>query len=1164
MNQRRAGFFAVLLIGVLLFSSLISYVNAAGAGQNDAGLGRDASDTKLNSPTLLNSGRYLGQLVTSTDTQDWYTFKTPSGAGRAPVEILLQSLTGNNVLSLELHDGRQEVTAPAAATGAGGAGVWAIERSLSPDTNYWIRVQLGQGGITGRYELALSKHTENDANQPKDGDAGNEVSLGDIAPRQSLTFEGNLTTADTEDRYRFRIPEGNSVIIAGVHHTPTASLTASLSPIGTAPNPTMQQQRSGPGFAAAYQPNANSDAAGREWRLTVSRSPTTSTVPYSVTLAIQPDNSPDPGKPAGQEASADTTGAEPITQGSHRATLVPSQGDIRDVYKLQNVAVGEIIHVGASANTGDVSRPVLGLVLYRAGGTGGIEMARVSPCRTAAGISLTATHGGDWFVEVVDQSPGGGGCTQQVALRDGEYAISYRLLKQRENGAADAPASIDQAPMVPPTGAANDVFSEAWMDSTDVNDMFKLGDLVAGQGVRVGATTDVPGMEYSIQLFRNATLVATSTSTSGTGRINSAVGVNGTYFVRFDYHAPTEGAPPLGFIHFYAAAHADESPTAVTLLEINRPATGGGDVTRSSVTVRWSRSVDDDFQRYEVHAGLNQGYTPSSGTLKQTITNRDTTQATVEGLRSDTSYEFVVRVVDQSGHQADSNRRTTTTRSGPLSNTAPTLDGGGVSPSSGTTSTLFKFQVNYTDADNDPPTRAQVVISGTRSNMVAQETTYSEGALFIFETTLTAGTKDFFFEFSDGQTAGDARDPRGAGSYTGPTVAQGGNRPPTAAASANRTDGDAPLAVRFDVAASDPDGDALTYSWDFDTSNGVQSDSSQKSPQHTYTRRGVYTAVVFVRDSRGAESSDSLSINVRGSANEAPSVNAQATPSEGEAPLTVQFSANAQDADGTIVSYKWDFDNSNGLGQDSTVASPTFTYTKAGSFVATVTVRDNGSAETVDSVTVVVRTAENGPPSILVTADPVEGSAPLVVNFSATATDPDGETVIVEWDFDTSNEFQVEATGFVASHTYETTGEFTAMAIARDPNGATATGTTTIRVLAGGASSVFIVAEPSSGKAPLAVNFRADTSGMVAAAETYEWDFGDGGTGTGREVIHTYEKPGSYGVILIVTDENGGKYESTATIRVQGGGSPGLGPAFAIALVVAVAFVLHRRRQGPK
>jgi len=65
-----------------------------------------------------------------------------------------------------------------------------------------------------------------------------------------------------------------------------------------------------------------------------------------------------------------------------------------------------------------------------------------------------------------------------------------------------------------------------------------------------------------------------------------------------------------------------------------------------------------------------------------------------------------------------------------------------------------------------------------------------------------------------------------------------------------------------------------------------------------------------------------------------------------------------------------------------------------------------------------------------------------------------------------------------------------------------------------------------AGPAPLTVIFDAlsshDSDGVIL---TYNWDYGDGSTGSGDEVSHTYTTEGSYTVILEVTD-NGGKTTS--------------------------------------
>jgi glucose/arabinose dehydrogenase len=66
----------------------------------------------------------------------------------------------------------------------------------------------------------------------------------------------------------------------------------------------------------------------------------------------------------------------------------------------------------------------------------------------------------------------------------------------------------------------------------------------------------------------------------------------------------------------------------------------------------------------------------------------------------------------------------------------------------------------------------------------------------------------------------------------------GANRPPTATITADRTNGPAPLTVRFDARSSvDPDGDTLRYEWDLD-GDGAYDDSTSATPQRTYTNAG--------------------------------------------------------------------------------------------------------------------------------------------------------------------------------------------------------------------------------------------------------------------------------------------------------------------------------------
>ena len=66
---------------------------------------------------------------------------------------------------------------------------------------------------------------------------------------------------------------------------------------------------------------------------------------------------------------------------------------------------------------------------------------------------------------------------------------------------------------------------------------------------------------------------------------------------------------------------------------------------------------------------------------------------------------------------------------------------------------------------------------------------------------------------------------------------------------------------------------------------------------------------------------------------------------------------------------------------------------------------------------------------------------------------------------------------------------------------------------------------------PFAVFFAGtatDPDGYIAA---YNWDFGDGATGSGQTVTHTYSVPGIFNVRLTVADNNGATASLTKEVK---------------------------------
>ncbi|MGH3449619.1 MAG: PKD domain-containing protein, partial [Haloechinothrix sp.] len=126
-----------------------------------------------------------------------------------------------------------------------------------------------------------------------------------------------------------------------------------------------------------------------------------------------------------------------------------------------------------------------------------------------------------------------------------------------------------------------------------------------------------------------------------------------------------------------------------------------------------------------------------------------------------------------------------------------------------------------------------------------------------------------------------------------------GNRPPTAAATADPTSGAAPLTVQFDATAShDPDpGDTLSYAWDLD-GDGAFDDSAEATPTYTYIQQDLVTVGLQVTDPHGASDTTTLPIAVDDPPhpNPVPTIDTPTTDLRWQVGQTVPFSGRAADA----------------------------------------------------------------------------------------------------------------------------------------------------------------------------------------------------------------------------------------------------------------------------
>lgn len=149
-------------------------------------------------------------------------------------------------------------------------------------------------------------------------------------------------------------------------------------------------------------------------------------------------------------------------------------------------------------------------------------------------------------------------------------------------------------------------------------------------------------------------------------------------------------------------------------------------------------------------------------------------------------------------------------------------------------------------------------------------------------------------------------------------------------------------------------------------------------------------------------------------------------------PYMMEFDGSASsDADGSIVSYQWNFgDNGTGSG-----AVLTHTYSVAGEYSVSLTVTDDQGATSQD---VVVITIAGDVANIVPTADFVADISPdnsAVADFdSIGSTDPDGDIVSYSWNFGDGE----VGSGSYAQHEYLVSGIYSVTLTVMDNHGATA------------------------------------------------------------------------------------------------------------------------------
>ena len=151
-----------------------------------------------------------------------------------------------------------------------------------------------------------------------------------------------------------------------------------------------------------------------------------------------------------------------------------------------------------------------------------------------------------------------------------------------------------------------------------------------------------------------------------------------------------------------------------------------------------------------------------------------------------------------------------------------------------------------------------------------------------------------------------------------------------------------------------------------------------------------------------------------------------------------------------------------------------------------------------------------GAPVAAFVGSPTSGCAPFAVNFTDQST---GTISSWSWTFGDGG----TSTTQNPSHTYAAAGSYT-VSLTVTGSGGSDLETKSNYITVSGIPSANFVGSPTSGYAPLTVNF---TDQSTSAPTSWSWDFGDASISTAQNPQHVYSNPGTYTVSLTATNACG-------------------------------------------
>jgi PKD repeat protein len=349
-------------------------------------------------------------------------------------------------------------------------------------------------------------------------------------------------------------------------------------------------------------------------------------------------------------------------------------------------------------------------------------------------------------------------------------------------------------------------------------------DMTVAEGATADQTitaTDADGDPLSFSKVSGPAFLTVTTTTAGTGTGTGQIHLAPGFSDAGTYSATVRATD--------SKANSDKTLT-ITVTNVNRQPTLAA---ISDMTVTEGATADQTITGSDPD-GDALTFSKASGPAFMTVVPMSATSANIHlAPGAGTAGTYSASATASDGDLSDTKSFTITVNAGQVDHAPVLTQPDNMTVDEGQTADQT---LNATDPDADALSFTKV---GGPTFMTVGTTSPTTGNVHLAPGFADAGTYTGTVRASDGSLSDDK-------SFT--ITVNNVNRAPVADAGGPYT-GIVNVALSFNGSgSSDPDGDALTYAWDFDATDGITVDATGATPSHTYTVAGTYTVTLTVSD----------------------------------------------------------------------------------------------------------------------------------------------------------------------------------------------------------------------------------------------------------------------------------------------------------------------------